>query len=81
MKDRYGSAFVAALGAPLSAADVRITKDALDKRHALTATRQDEDATEILVHYGPDYKQIVGVCQCCACSKHTPECRRNTRFD
>ena len=72
---------VSALGAPLRAVNVRITKDAVDKRHVLTATRQDEDATETLVHYGTDYKQIVGVCQRCACSKYTPECRRNTGFD
>ena len=31
---------------------------------------------EILVHYGRDYKQIVGgECKCCACTQRTSKCQ------
>ena len=65
----------------MSAVNVRITKDVVDERHVLTETGLSEVATEILVHYGSDYKQISCVCKCCACLQETPEYRRTTRFD
>jgi hypothetical protein len=68
------------LGAPMSTVNVRIIKNA-DYRDVLTATGLSEVVEEILVHYGSDYKRIVGVCKCCACSQETPECRRTTLFD
>ena len=68
------------LGAPMSTVNVRIINNA-DYRDVLTATGLSEVVEEILVHYGSDYKRIVGVCKCCACSQETPECRRTTQFD
>ena len=53
-----------ALGAPMGTVNVRITKDAVDKRHALTETGLSTMATEILVHFGSDYKRILGMCKC-----------------
>ena len=50
-----------ALGAPTSTVNVRITKDTADKRHVLIETGLSEVATEILVHYGSEYKRILGV--------------------
>ena len=63
-------------GAPITTVNVRTIKKVQRQLTVTHAPYVITENPEILVHYGPDYRRIVGVCRCCACRKARPECRK-----